>query len=135
MEVKEVQRQVTDLLAKRVPEPSTSPFGAPILFVEEKTGNLRMVVDYRALKKVTVKNCYLLPGIDDLFDKLFGAKHSSCLDAASGFHQILLGKEDNAKTASRTPFGYYQFRVSPFDLTEAPATFQAYEQSVQLSKV
>ena len=120
-----MQRQVTNLLAKRLIEPSTSPFGAPILFVEKKTGDLRMVVDYRALNKVTVKNRYPLPRIDDLFDKLFGAKYFSCLDAASGFHQILLKDEDKPKTAFRTPFGHYQFRVLPFGLTNAPATFQA----------
>ena len=124
-ELQEVQRQVTDLLAKQLIEPSTSPFGAPILFVEKKTGDLRMVVDYRALNKITVKNRYPLPRIDDLFDKLFGAQYFSCLDAASGFHQILLKDEDKPKTAFRTPFGHYQFRVLPFGLTNAPATFQA----------
>ena len=113
-ELQEVQQQVTDLLAKQLIEPFTSPFGAPILFVEKKTGELRMVVDYRALNKITVKNRYPLPRIDDLFDKLFGAKYCSCLDAASGFHQILLRDEDKPKTAFRTPFGHYQFRVLPF---------------------
>ena len=124
-ELQEVQRQITDLLSKQLIEPSTSPYGASILFVEKKTGELRMVVDYRALNKVTVKNRYPLPRIDDLFDKLFGAKYFSCLDAASGFHQILLKDEDKPKTAFRTPFGHYQFKVLPFGLTNAPATFQA----------
>jgi len=124
-ELQEVQRQITDLLSKQLIEPSTSLFGAPILFVEKKTGDLRMVVDYRALKKITVKNRYPLPRIDDLFDKLFEAQYCSCLDTAFGFHQILLKDEDKPKTAFRTPFGHYQFRVLPFDLTNAPATFQA----------
>ncbi|KAL0040176.1 hypothetical protein WJX79_009953 [Trebouxia sp. C0005] len=124
-ELQEVQQQVTDLLAMKLIEPSTSPYGAPILFVEKKTGDLRMVVDYRALNKVIVKNRYPLPRIDDLFDKVFGAQYFSCLDAASGFHQILLKDEDKPKTAFRTPFGHYQFRVLPFGLTNAPATFQA----------
>ena len=74
--------------------------------------------------KITVKNRYPLPRIDDFFDKLFGAQYLSCLDAASGFHQILLKDEDKAKTAFRTPVGHYQFRVLPFGLTNAPATFQ-----------
>ena len=113
------------MLAKQLIEPSTSPFGAPILFVEKKTGELRMVVDYRSLNKITVKNRYPLPRIDDLFDKLFSAQYFSCLSAASGFHQILLKDEAEPKTAFRTPFGHYQFRVLPFGLTNAPATFQA----------
>ena len=124
-ELQEVQRQITDLLSKQLIEPSTSPYGAPILFVEKKSGELRMVVDYRALNKITVKNRYPLPRIDDLFDKLFGAKYFSCLDAATGFHQILLKDADKPKTAFRTPFGHYQFRVLPFGLTNAPSTFQA----------
>ena len=124
-ELQEVQRQITDLLSKQLIEPSTSPYGAPILFVEKKSGELRMVVDYRALNKITVKNRYPLPHIDDLFDKLFGAKYFSCLEAASGFHQILLKDADKSKTAFRTPFGHHQFRVLPFGLTNAPGTFQA----------
>ena len=75
--------------------------------MEKKTGDLKMVVDYRALNKITIKNRYPLPGIDDLSDKLFGAQYFSCLDAASGFHQILLKDEDKPKTAFRTPFGHY----------------------------
>ena len=99
LELKEVRRQVIDLLAKRLIEPSTSPFGASILFVEKKTGDLRMVVDYRAVNEVTVENRWPLPRIDDLFDRLFGAKYFSCLDAASGFHQNLLRDEDKPTTA------------------------------------
>ena len=124
-ELQEVNKQVTDLLKKQLIEPSTSPWGSPILFVKKKDGTLRMVVDYRALNKLTVKNRYPLPNIDDLFDKLHGAKYFSSLDAASGFHQILLRDEDRPKTAFRTPYGHYQFKVLPFGLTNAPATFQA----------
>ena len=84
-----------------------------------------MVVGYRALNKVAVKNHYPLPRIDDLFDKLFGAQYFSCLDAASELHQILLRDEDKSKTAFRIPFGHYQFRDLHFGLTNASATFQA----------
>ena len=124
-ELQEVKRQVTELLQKQLVEPSVSPFGAPILFVLKKGGDLRMVIDYRALNKLTIKNRYPLLRIDDLFDKLQGSQYFTSLDAASGFHQILLQKSDRPKTAFRTPFDHYQFRVLPFGLTSAPATFQA----------
>lgn len=90
----EVNRQKSDLVKKQLIEPSTSPWGSPILFVKKKDGSLRMVVDCRALNKLTIKNRYPLPRIDDLLDKLHGAKYFSSLDAASGFHQILLKEED-----------------------------------------
>ena len=105
--------------------------------MEKKTGELKMVVDYRALNKITVKNRYPLPRIDDLFDKLFGAQYFSCLDAASGFPQVLLKDEgDKPKTAFRTPFGHYQFRVLPFGMTNAPANPPgSHEQLVQCATV
>lgn len=124
LELEEVRRNVTELLRKGFIELSTSSFGAPIWFAEKKDGTLRMVVDYRPLNKLTVKNRYPLPRIDDLFDQLHGAKYFTSLDTASGFHQILLREEDWPKTAFRTPFGHNQFKVMPFGLTYAPATFQ-----------
>ena len=115
------------LIIQQLIEPSISPFGAPILFVEKKTGDLRTVVDYRALNKITVKNRYPLPRIDDLSDKLLGAQYFSCLDAASRsgfkFRQILCRDEDKPKTTFRTPFGHYRFKVLPFSLTNALASF------------
>ena len=107
-ELTEVKAQLTALLERGLIEPSTSAYGSPILMVKKKTGELRMVVDYRALNKLTVKNQYPLPRVDDLFDKLHGAKYFSSLYAASGFHQILLKPDDRPKTAFRTPFGHYQ---------------------------
>jgi len=121
----EVHRQVTDLLKKQLIEPSKSSYGSPVLFVKKKSGELRMVIDNRALNKLTVKNRYPLPRIDDLFDKLHGAQYFTSLDAASGFYQILLKEEHRPKTAFRTPMGHYQFKVLPFGLTNAPVTFQA----------
>ena len=84
-----------------------------------------MVVDYRTLNKLTFENCYPLPRIDDLSDKLHSANYFFSLDVASGFHQVLLKEEDRPKTAFKTPFGHYRFRVLPFGLANAPATFQA----------
>ena len=123
-ELAEVKSKVHDLLKRGLIEPSTSAYGAPILFFKKKTGELRMVVDYRALNKLTAKNRYPLPRIDHLFDKLHGAQYFTRLYAASGFHQILLKPDDRPKTAFRTPFGHYQFKVLPFGLTDARATFQ-----------
>ena len=124
-EMEEVEKQIADLLKKGLIEPSTSPFGAPILFVGKKDGTLRMVIDYRALNKITVKNKYALPLISQLMDQLQGAKVFSALDLQSGYHQLRITPEDVPKTAFRTPFGHFQFKVLSFGLCNAPATFQA----------
>ena len=124
-EQEEMQRQITDLLAKGFIEPSCSPFGAPVLFVKKKDGTLRMCVDYRAVNNITIKNRYPLPRIDDLLDRLRGAKVFSSLDLTQGYHQVRLPPSDVERTAFRTPFGHYQYKVMPFGLTNAPAIFQS----------
>ena len=124
-EHEEMERQIKDLLAKGYIEPSQSPFGAPILFVTKKDGSLRMVMDWRALNKVTIKNRYPLPRIDDLLDQLSGATVFSGLDLLSGYWQLRITQEDVPKTAFRTPLGHFQWKVLSFGLTNAPATFQA----------
>jgi hypothetical protein len=99
---------VTELLRKGFIEPSTGPFGAPILFVAKRDGSLRMVIDYRALNKITIKNKYPLPRIEDyVHDSLQGAKVFSTLDLQSGYHQLRIAPEDVPKTAFTTPVGTY----------------------------
>ena len=123
-ENQEVERQVKDLLARGLIQPSHSAWSSPVIFVRKKTGELRMCVDYRALNQKTVKDKYPLPRIDDLFDKLQGAKVFSSLDLQSGYHQIRIAYEDVPQTAFSTPLGLFEFRVLAFGLTNAPAAFQ-----------
>ncbi len=122
-ELKELKVQLEELLAKGYIKPSKSPYGAPVLFVHKKDGTLRMCVDYRALNKVTVKNRYPLPRIDDLFDRLSGAKVFTKIDLRSGYYQIRIAQGDEEKTACHTRYGFNEFLVMAFGLTNAPATF------------
>jgi hypothetical protein len=125
VEQAEVKSKQTDLSEKGLVEPSTSPYGAPILFVGKKDGSLRMVQGYRYLNKITIKNRYPLPRIDDLLDSISGMKYFTSLDLTSGYYRIRITVEDVPKTAFWTPFGLYQFKVLTFGLTNAPATFQS----------
>ena len=101
-EMAELKRQFEELLGKGFIRPSTSPWGAPVLFVKKKDGSFRLCIDYRGLNKVTIKNKYPLPRIDELLDQLQGASWFSKIDLASGYHQIAIAGEDVRKTAFRT---------------------------------
>eukprot|EP00253_Pinus_taeda_P025293 PITA_25293 len=119
----ELKMQLQELLDKEYIRPSVSPWGAPVLFVKKKDGTLRMCIDYRQLNKLTIKNKYPLPRIDELFDQVKGATVFSKIDLRSGYHQIRIKDEDIAKTDFRTRYENYEFVVFPFGLTNAPATF------------
>eukprot|EP00798_Chlamydomonas_sp_ICE-L_P011986 gene11986-biopygen9957 len=122
-ELLEVQQQVKDLLAKGFINPSSSPWGSPILFIAKPDGTWRMAIDYRKLNKVTIPNRYPLPRIDDLFDQVRGAKVFSNLDLRNAYHNIRLHDSDVPKTAFITPMGLYEFKVLPFGLANAPSAF------------
>ncbi|GJR63987.1 putative reverse transcriptase domain-containing protein [Tanacetum coccineum] len=122
-EMQELFNQLQELAERDFIQPSTSPWGAPVLFVKKKDGSFRMCINYRELNKHTVKNRYPLPRIDDLFDQLQGLNVYSKIDLRSGYHQLRVRDEDIPKTAFRTRYGHYEFQVMPFGLTNAATVF------------
>jgi hypothetical protein len=135
IELAELKNQLQELLDKGYIRPSSSAWVCPILFVKKKDGSLRLCVDYRALNAVTIKNKYLLPRIDVLFDQLVGAKVFSKIDLRSGYHQIKILPCDIPKTAFSTRYGLYEFLVMSFGLTNAPAHFMYLMNSVFITEL
>ena len=123
VELQELRVQLQKLLDKGFIRPSTSPWGAPVLFAKKKDKTLRLYIDYRQLNKVTIKNRYPLSRIDDLFDQLRGARVYCKIDLRTGYHQLRVRETDIPKTAFRTRYGHFEFTVMPFGLTNAPAAF------------
>ncbi|GJW93695.1 putative reverse transcriptase domain-containing protein, partial [Tanacetum coccineum] len=122
-EMRELSIQQQELLEKGFIHPISSSWGAPVLFVKKKDGSFRMCIDYRELNKLTVKNRYPLPRIDDLFIQLQGSSVYSKIVLRSGYHQLRIKEEDIPITAFRTRYGHFEFQVMPFGLTNAPAVF------------
>jgi hypothetical protein len=122
-ELVELKKQIAELQSKGFICPSTSPWGAHVLFVEKKDGTQQMCVDYRSLNEFTIKNKYLLPRIGDLFDQMKGANVFSEIDLRSGYHQLKIWESDIAKTTFRTQYGLYEYIVMSFRLTNAPTYF------------
>jgi hypothetical protein len=129
-QLQEQIRQINELLKRGLIRESSSPWGAPVLFVAKKTGEWRMCIDYRMLNSKTIKNTYPLPRIQDCLDRLGKASHLSSLDLLSGYWQVRVRDEDVPKTAFNTRYGKYEFLVMPFGLTNAPATFQTLMNSI-----
>nr|GEV73367.1 putative reverse transcriptase domain, ribonuclease H-like domain, aspartic peptidase domain protein [Tanacetum cinerariifolium] len=130
--MQELSNQLKELQEKGFIRPSSLPWGAPVLFVKKKDGLFRMCIDYRELNKLTIKNRYPLPRIDDLFDQLQGSRYFSNIDLRSGYHQLRVCEEDILKTTFRTRYGHFEFTVMPFGLTNTPASKEEHEAHLKL---
>jgi hypothetical protein len=125
LELQDLKMQLKELLDLGLIRPSVSPWGAPVIFVRKKDGSWRLCIDYRQLNKATIKNQYLLPRIDDLFDQMKGETVFSKIDLRSGYHQLRIKEEDIPHIAFKMRFKHYEFTVLPFGLTNTPGLFMS----------
>ena len=123
VELQELKVQIQELLDKDFIRPSTSPWGAPVLFAVKNDKTLRLCIDYRQLNRVTIKNLYPLMMINDLFYQLRGARVYFKIDLCTDYHQLRVREVDIPKTTFRTRYGHFEFIVMPFGLTNAPVEF------------
>ena len=124
VELKALREYIEENLAKGYIQASTSPAGAPILFVKKRDGSLRLCVDYRGLNKITIKDRHPLPLIGESLDRLRSATIFTKLDLRAGYYLVRIAEGDEWKTAFRTRYGHFEYKIMPFGLTNAPATFQ-----------
>ncbi|UYV63051.1 hypothetical protein LAZ67_2002979 [Cordylochernes scorpioides] len=124
MERKIIQQEVDRMMEQNIIQFSESPWSSPVVLVKKKNGSWRFCVDYRRLNKITKKDVYPLPRVDDALDNLSVARYYSSMDLRTGYWQIEVDEHDREKTAFITPDGLYEFRVMPFGLCNAPATFE-----------
>jgi hypothetical protein len=125
LELQELKMKLKELLDLGIIRPSVSPLGAPVIFIQKKDGSWRLCIDYLQLNKETVKNQYLLPRIDDLFDQINGVMMFSKIDLRSGYHQVQIKEDDIPKTTFKMKFVHYKFIVLPFGLTNTPGVFMS----------
>ena len=133
IELQEFKVKLQELLDKGFIRSSTSPWGASVLFAKKKDKTLRLYIDYQQLNRVTIKNRYPLPRIDDLFDQLRGARVYSKIDLCTGYHQLRVGEADIPKTTFMTQYRHFEFTMMPFGLMNAPATFMDLMHKVLMS--
>ena len=125
-EKKVIQESINEMLKQGVIRPSYSPWAAPVVLVNKKDGSVRFCVDYREINKIVKRDVHPLPRIDDSLYSQGRAKFFTSLDLTSGYWQVPMDENDVETTAFISHYGLYEFLVMPFELSNAPATFQRY---------